>query len=173
MPTSLKWEALPVPGCLVVAAAAAGGRPLVPDSHGHRLQPLIRHTQVEGRQVGTQLMCHTLHNLRVDSRHLLASTTKVLEYKLRSVPLDASPDPSFLFWVNQETRHSFSLLSAPLASIRRLFSIFVTTETFLNHILRRAQSDVFPIEPVHYKSVVDPDLNWIHAIKNGGKSLTE
>ena len=51
MPTSLKWEALPVPGCLVVAAAAAGGRPLVPDSHGHRLQPLIRHTQVEGRQV--------------------------------------------------------------------------------------------------------------------------
>ena len=75
MPTSLKWEALPVPGCLVVAAAAAGGRPLVPDGHGHRLQPLIRHTQVEGRQVGTQLMRHTLHNLRVDRRHLLASTT--------------------------------------------------------------------------------------------------
>ena len=25
----------------------------------------------------------------------------------------------------------------------------------------------------HLSSVVDPDLNWIHAIKNGGKSLTE
>jgi hypothetical protein len=64
--TSLKWKTLSVPGRF---------RSLfVPGGESHGLQPLVGHPQVEGLQVGGQLLRHALHNLRVDGRNLVLNS---------------------------------------------------------------------------------------------------
>jgi hypothetical protein len=65
--TSFKWETLSVPGRFRSLLVTGG------ESHG--LQPLVGHPQVEGLQVGGQLLCHALHNLRVDGRNLVLNSS--------------------------------------------------------------------------------------------------